>query len=72
MAPDETASTIKLLEYLNSDLGLTILFCEHDIELVFSFANRVMVMRQGVSIIQGTPQEIKDNKQVQEAYLGGS
>ena len=72
MAPDETASTIKLLEYLNSDLGLTILFCEHDIELVFSFANRVMVMRQGVSIIQGTPQEVKDNKQVQEAYLGGS
>lgn len=72
MAPDETASTIKLLEYLNSDLGLTILFCEHDIELVFSFANRVMVMRQGVSIIQGTPQEVKDNEQVREAYLGGS
>ncbi|MGC8603403.1 MAG: ABC transporter ATP-binding protein, partial [Desulfomonilaceae bacterium] len=72
MAPDETFSTIKLLECLNSDLGLTLLFCEHDIELVFSFADRVMVMQQGISIVQGTPQQIKDNEQVRKAYLGGS
>ena len=72
MSPEETSATIKLLEYLNADLGLTILFCEHDIELVFSFANRIMVMRQGISIIQGSPNEIKDNEQVREAYLGGA
>jgi branched-chain amino acid transport system ATP-binding protein len=72
MSPEETAYTIKLLEMLNSDLGLTILFCEHNIEIVFSFANRIMVMQQGVSIIQGAPNDVQDNEQVREAYLGGT
>lgn len=70
MAPEETSATIKLLERLNHE-GLTILFCEHDIELVFSFANRIMVMQQGVSIIQGPPNEVRENREVREAYLGG-
>ena len=51
---------------------MTILFCEHDMELVFSIATKIMVMQQGTSIIQGDPDEVKQNKQVQEAYLGGS
>ncbi len=72
MSPDETLSTIRLLEKLNQDLGLTILFCEHDMELVFSFANRIMVMRQGISIIQGFPEEVRNNQSVKEAYLGGA
>ncbi|MCX5873253.1 MAG: ABC transporter ATP-binding protein, partial [Deltaproteobacteria bacterium] len=72
MSPEETFATIKLLEHLNADMGLTILFCEHDIELVFSFANRIMVMRQGISIVQGPPDEVRDNQQVREAYLGGA
>lgn len=72
MAPEETVATIKLLEYLNSELGLTILFCEHNIDLVFSFANRIMVMQQGTSIIQGRPDEIRDNEEVRKAYLGGT
>lgn len=71
MSPEETAATIKLLERLNRE-GLTILFCEHDIELVFSFANRIMVMRQGFSIIQGPPEEVRENREVREAYLGGA
>ena len=41
-------------------------------ELVFSIADKIMVMQQGMTIIQGDPDEIKRNKQVQEAYLGGS
>ncbi len=41
-------------------------------ELVFSIAHRIMVMHQGVSVIQGTPPEVKANPQVQEAYLGGA
>jgi branched-chain amino acid transport system ATP-binding protein len=72
MSPDETLSTIRLLEKLNRDFGLTILFCEHDMELVFSFANRIMVMRQGISIIQGLPEEVRNNQSVKEAYLGGT
>lgn len=71
MSPEETSATINLLQRLN-DRGLTILFCEHDIELVFSFANRIMVMQQGFSIVQGTPKEVRENSEVRKAYLGGS
>ena len=70
MSPEETASTIALINRLTKDLGLTILFCEHDMELVFSMAHKIMVMQQGVSLIQGKPDEVRENKLVQEAYLG--
>jgi branched-chain amino acid transport system ATP-binding protein len=72
MSPEETFATIGLINRLTKEMGLTILFCEHDMELVFSIAHRIMVMQQGVSIIEGDPNEIRNNKQVQEAYLGGS
>ncbi|MEW6664274.1 MAG: ABC transporter ATP-binding protein [Thermodesulfobacteriota bacterium] len=71
MAPEETSATIELIHRLTADLGLTILFCEHDMELVFSIAHRIMVMHQGRSLIQAIPQEVRNNKEVQEAYLGG-
>ena len=70
MSPEETASTIALINRLTKDLGLTILFCEHDMELVFSMAHKIMVMQQGISLIQGKPDEVRENKLVQEAYLG--
>jgi branched-chain amino acid transport system ATP-binding protein len=72
MSPEETLATIDLINRLTKEMGLTILFCEHDMELVFSIAHRIMVMQQGVSIVEGTPEEIKQNKRVQEAYLGSS
>ena len=72
MSPEETAGTIKLIKMLSTELGLTILFCEHDMGLVFSIAKKIMVMQLGESIIQGVPDEVKRNKQVQEAYLGGT
>ncbi len=72
MSPEETFATIGLINRLTKEMGLTILFCEHDMELVFSIATKIMVMQQGTSIIQGDPDEVKQNKQVQEAYLGGS
>jgi len=71
MSPEETANTINLINRLTKDLGLTILFCEHDMELVFAIADKIMVMQQGVSLVQGEPGEVRDNKLVQEAYLGG-
>jgi len=71
MSPEETAVTIKLINKLSAELGLTILFCEHDMGLVFSIANKIMVMQQGESIIEGPPDEVKSNKRVQDAYLGG-
>ncbi len=72
MSPEETAATITLIKRLNAELGLTILFCEHDMPLVFSIAHEIMVMQQGVSLIQGKPDEVRANKQVQDAYLGGA
>lgn len=71
MSPEETAMTLRLMEKLSSELGLTILFCEHDMGMVFSIANQIMVMHQGETIVQGTPGEIRNNRLVQKAYLGG-
>jgi len=71
MSPEETQATIELIKRLAQMRGLTILFCEHDMDIVFSIAQSIMVMRYGQTIVQGSPEEVRDNKEVQEAYLGG-
>jgi len=71
MSPEETQSTMELVKRLASQRGLTILFCEHDMDIVFSIAQSIMVMRHGQTIIQGNLEEVRSNKEVQEAYLGG-
>src|SRR5208337_3525419 len=53
MSPEETGRCIDLIRKLSKDFGLTILFCEHDMELVFAIANRIMVMVRGSTIVQG-------------------
>jgi len=72
MSPEETTRCIDLINQLSKNLGLTILFCEHDMELVFAIAHRIMVMVRGATIIQGLPDEVRCNQQMQDAYLGGS
>ncbi len=72
MSPEETARAIELIRRLSGEMGLTILFCEHDMPLVFSIANRIMVMQQGISIIQDTPEIVKNDSRVKEAYMGKS
>lgn len=72
MSPEETTRCIDLIQGLRERYGLTILFCEHDMEIVFRIANRIMVMVRGATIIQGTCQEVRCNARVQDAYLGGS
>jgi len=72
MSPEETQVAMELIRQLSLNLGLTILFCEHDMDLVFSISQRIMVMRHGKSIIQGDPEVVRNNQEVQEAYLGGS
>jgi len=71
MSPEETARCIDLIKQLSQSLGLTILFCEHDMELVFAIAQEIMVMVRGSTIAQGPPDEVRRNQQVQDAYLGG-
>jgi branched-chain amino acid transport system ATP-binding protein len=70
MSPDETTAAMELVTRLAREQGLTILFCEHDMDVVFNVATSIMVMRHGETIVQGTPTEVKQNKTVQEAYLG--
>jgi len=71
MSPEETQDTMELVKRLANQRGLTILFCEHDMDIVFSVAQSIMVMRHGQTIIQGSLEEVRSNKEVQEAYLGG-
>ena len=70
MSPEETSTTMALIKHLAEDQGLTILFCEHDMEVVFGVAQSIMVMQQGHTIVQGDPQTVRQNIEVQQAYLG--
>jgi branched-chain amino acid transport system ATP-binding protein len=72
MSPDETTATMSLIQRLAEEQGLTILFCEHDMEVVFNAAQSIMVMQQGGTIVQDIPEKVKQNSEVQNAYLGGS
>jgi len=71
MSPEETNRTMQLIKELASDRSLTILFCEHDMDIVFNVAQSIMVMHHGRTLVQGTPEQVRSNKEVQEAYLGG-
>ncbi len=70
MSPEETNRTLELIKHLAETRGLTILFCEHDMEVVFSIASSIMVMHQGNTLIQDKPEVVRENPKVKEAYLG--
>jgi len=72
MSAEETTATMALIKRLAESRGLTILFCEHDMEVVFNAAQSIMVMHQGLTILQGEPDEVRNSSQVQECYLGGA
>lgn len=72
MSPEETAATLDLITRLNREQGLTILFCEHDMAVVFAVAHSIVVMHQGRTIVQGPPEEVRRHPEVQAAYLGTS
>lgn len=70
MSPEETRTTLDLIKQLTETRGLTILFCEHDMKVVFDVAKSIMVMQSGQTLVQDTPERVRKNRQVQEAYLG--
>ncbi|PSP97650.1 ABC transporter ATP-binding protein [Halobacteriales archaeon QS_4_70_19] len=71
MSPEETQSTVDLVEDLQEELGLTIVLVEHDMEIIFRVADRITVLNRGSVIAEGSPDEVQGDPQVQEAYLGG-
>ena len=70
MSGDETHETMNLVKQLNREMGLTILFTEHDMSVVFGYAKRLTVLHQGSIIAAGSPQEVRSNEMVQKIYLG--
>jgi branched-chain amino acid transport system permease protein len=69
MSPRERAETVKLLKSISR--GRTTIIIDHDMDALFELAERVTVLQEGRILVEGTPQEIKGNAAVQEAYLGG-
>jgi branched-chain amino acid transport system ATP-binding protein len=70
MSAQETHQTIELIGRITREKGLTLLFTEHDMEVVFSISERIMVLHQGRLIAEGTPEEVRHNPDVQKVYLG--
>jgi ABC-type branched-subunit amino acid transport system ATPase component len=67
---DESAGLFSAIAGLSQDI--TILFIEHDMDLVFRFASRIIVMVGGSILVEGTPDEIAADPRVREVYLGGA
>ncbi|MBW3658538.1 MAG: ABC transporter ATP-binding protein [Actinobacteria bacterium] len=70
MAPAETRRTMELVRRIADERELTVLFCEHDMEVVFGTADRVLVMHQGRPLVDGTPDEVRTHPEVRRVYLG--
>lgn len=62
---------VALVRRLCEEHALTLLFCEHDMDAVFSIADRIIVLHQGRILTEGTPEEVRSNAEVRSLYLGG-
>ncbi|HCX34401.1 MAG TPA: ABC transporter ATP-binding protein, partial [Rhodocyclaceae bacterium] len=70
MSIEEARSTMELVDRLNRELKLTVLFTEHDMEIVFNHARTLTLLHRGEIIVQGTPAEVRSNETAQKVYLG--
>ncbi|MEO8669186.1 MAG: branched-chain amino acid ABC transporter ATP-binding protein/permease [Bauldia sp.] len=69
MSPSERVETVKLLKSIGQ--GRTMVVIDHDMDSLFELVERITVLQEGSVLAEGTPDEIKANPAVQEAYLGG-
>jgi branched-chain amino acid transport system ATP-binding protein len=71
MAPRERGQLMGLVSRVARERGTAVLFTEHDMDVVFSHAARVIVMNRGRIIAEGRPEDVRSNAAVREVYLGG-
>ena len=72
MAANERLEAIRTVHRIARELGLTVVFTEHDMQVVFSVADRISVLHQGAIVADGQPDAIRRSAQVQAIYLGGA
>lgn len=70
MNPQETKELMEMIRWIRKEFNLSILLIEHDMGLVMGVCERIYVLEYGMNIAEGTPEEIKHNTRVIEAYLG--
>jgi branched-chain amino acid transport system ATP-binding protein len=70
MSATETRETIRLVDRIARERGLTLLFTEHDMEVVFSIAQKITVLHQGRVIADGAPAAVRADAEVRRVYLG--
>ncbi|MBO90321.1 MAG: ABC transporter ATP-binding protein [Pseudomonadota bacterium] len=70
MSPQETKVAIKLVDEITKLRGLTLLFTEHDMSVVFGIADRISVLHHGEIIASGTPENVRSDPEVRRVYLG--
>jgi len=71
LSVEETAQAVETLARFLHTSKMTVLLVEHDMEVVFRLAHRITVLHRGAVIADGTPDEVKADQRVQDAYLGG-
>ncbi len=71
MAPKERVRLMQLTADIVAERGISVLFTEHDMDVVFAHAHRIMVLNRGELIASGSVDDVRNNARVQEVYLGG-
>lgn len=72
MSPEERKALMALTADLVRERNLAVLFTEHSMDVVFSYADHILVLSRGKIIAAGPPAAVRDNREVQEVYLGSS
>ena len=70
ISPAETKTAVELIRKIAHSEKLTVLFVEHDMEVVFGIADYITVLHYGAVLAEGTPEQVRANPDVQRAYLG--
>lgn len=70
MGKEESIETVRMVQELSAERGVTLVLIEHDLEIVMGVSDAITVMHEGRKLAHGSPEEIRRNEQVQRAYLG--